>query len=501
VRRRLPLQIAGLVVLLAACGTTVPGATTAQVGGAPVANGQTNGLGAPATGPVAASPGAIPGAIDAPATDGGTAPVAQGTSGPVLPDGQVAPPTSGSANRSPVKVGMIYTFNDDAAASAGVDNGNTFTSKAAFDAMVKAYNARGGVGGRKIVPVAVELSSNSTDLEGDLQAACDKFTQDEHVAVVLSSIGLFSETFSGCLAKAGTPQIASDYALGDVQSVSQLPSFLAMTTLNVDDRETVLLTKMRSLGRLKPADKLGVVIEGCPYNQRAFKRTVEPLAKRLGVPVAQSVETRCFGDIGDLGGLGSDMQSAVLRFQTNGITHVMFVSGSVEGNAMFLFATAAEGQNFHPKYLLTSVAILAVQETNTPKAQLANAYGIGWIPSIDASHSAATGPAGKRCLKDLQAGAGITPQSPADRYYAASTCDVFSLYDAALRADRGASDARSVMSAVGGLGGGFASAAALGEATDFRGGRRTGAAQARQFAWSVPCGCFDYTGSPFSLVS
>jgi len=51
--------------------------------------------------------------------------------------------------------------------------------------------------------------------------------------------------------------------------------------------------------------------------------------------------------------------------------------------------------------LLTSVAILAVQETNTPKAQLANAYGIGWIPSIDVSHSAAIGPAGKRCLKDL----------------------------------------------------------------------------------------------------
>ena len=35
--------------------------------------------------------------------------------------------------------------------------------------------------GRRIVPVAVELSSNSTDLQSDLQAACSRFTQDEHV--------------------------------------------------------------------------------------------------------------------------------------------------------------------------------------------------------------------------------------------------------------------------------------------------------------------------------
>jgi hypothetical protein len=168
---------------------------------------------------------------------------------------------------------------------------------------------------------------------------------------------------------------------------------------------------------------------------------------------------------------------------------------------MFLFATAAQGQNYHPTYLLTSAAIAAVQETNTPQAQLANAYGVGWIPSIDASHGTLTATAAKRCLRDLHDAAGITPQSAADRFFATSTCDVFGLYDAALRRSQGDAAGRSVLAAVGSLGTGFASAAGYGEATDYRAGRRTGAAQGRQFAWSAPCSCFAYTGSAFSGVS
>jgi hypothetical protein len=498
-RRARVVAAVAVIAFAAACGTTVavPPASQGNAGLSGAAAG--NGLG-PTTAPAAG------GAVTAPQGSGGVAT----TSGGAAPQVSAAAGQSSQAEvtaqgataaRGPVKVGLIYTYNDDAAAAAGVNNGNTFTLKAAYDAMVKAYNARGGIAGRRIIPVSVQLSSNSTSLQADMQAACDKFTQDEHVAVVLSGIGLFSEAFSHCLAKAGVPQITSDYALGDTRAMAAIPTLLGVTTLTVDDRETALLKHMTSVRRLTPSNKLGVVVEGCPYNQRAYTQTVEPLAKQLGVPVAQKVESRCFESIGDLGGLGSDMQNAVLRFQTAGITHVMFVSGSVEGNAMFLFATAADTQGYHPTYLLTSAAVAAVQETNTPKGQLANAYGVGWIPAIDASRSTLTGAAGKRCLRDLHAASGITPQGPTDRYYAASTCDVFALYDAALRLDQGASDARSVMSSVTGLGTGFAAAASFAESTDFRGGRRTGAAQARQFAWSGTCSCFGYTGQPFSLLA
>jgi hypothetical protein len=88
-----------------------------------------------------------------------------------------------------------------------------------------------------------------------------------------------------------------------------------------------------------------------------------------------------------------------------------------------------------------------------------------------------------------------------DRAYAFSACDTVGLYDAALRATAGSSDVTQVLAAIAALRSGFLGAASYGERTDFTGGRRTGPAQGRVFAWSTACGCFDYTGSPVSLIN
>jgi hypothetical protein len=143
----------------------------------------------------------------------------------------------------------------------------------------------------------------------------------------------------------------------------------------------------------------------------------------------------------------------------------------------------------------------AVQEANTPKTQLANAVGLGWMPSIDSSRVPPVLPGTRRCLQDLQKGAGIAPQSPADRVYAFGACDTVSLYDAALRATHGNADVSRVLAAVSALRMAFPAATSYGEKTDFSNGRRTGPAQGRIFAWSTGCGCFDYTGSPVSLTN
>jgi hypothetical protein len=493
-----------LVVALTACGSTVattPGAVAAG-GARPV----DNGLGAPA--PVTSGPPGVaiaPGAVPDPG--GGTS---AGTAGAAptrtLLGGGTSTGTSGTsagtaANRSPIKIGIIYVNNDSGASSAGINNGNTFTPRRAYEALVAAYNARGGLAGRHINPVYVELKSSSTTLKADIEAGCNTFTQDQHVAAVLGGTGIYSEDLSGCLAKARTPQISGDYALGDTDSLKRAPYLLQAVTLTVDDRVGLMLERLTTAGRLTAKDKLGIVVEGCPFDQRAYTRTVQPIAKRLGLTIAQKVEARCFGDIRDLGGQASDMQSAVLKFQTNGVNKVVFVSGSVESNMLLYFATAAESQSYHPGYALTSAAAAALQEANTPKAQLANAVGLGWMPSLDSSHVPPLLPAGRRCLQDLQKAAGLTPQSPADRVYAFGACDTVGLYDAALRATHGDPNVSGVLASVAALRTGFAGATSYGERTDFSAGRRTGPAQGRIFAWSTGCTCFDYTGSPVSLTN
>ena len=497
VRRRGPAWLVGatlLATVLAGCGSTV------KVGAAGTSGADSGSLGL--------TP-AVPGATPSPGQDvtSGSAPVGstassastsqRATSGPGQPTlgpGTVQGPTT---NRRTLSLGILYT-NNDAAASVGVNNGNTFTLRTSFEALVKAWNGRGGLVGRTIVPVFAEIKSSSTAIGSDLQAACTKFTQDNHVAAVLSSTGIFFESFVQCLTRAHTPMISADYALGDDDALAAAPGLVAATTITVNDRFARMLEQLTVSGRLRSTDKLGIVVEGCPFNVRAYERTVVPVAKRLGVAIADRFDARCFQSLPDLGGLASEMQNAVLRFKARGVTQVAFVSGAVEGNFMFLFATAAQSQSFQPNYALTSAVAAQVQEKNTPKAQLARAVGYGWLPTLDSTRSAFARPVQRACIADLRNG-GLTPASATDRDIAFNTCDTFSLYNAALTVTNGLTDQGSVLSAVHSLGSSFTGAETYGGVSDFRGGRRTGPGQGRLFAWSTSCGCFDYTGQPFSI--
>lgn len=487
------LLVALALLSLTACGTTVP------PGQAPVAGPQDQGLGAPLSpipngvstpGPAAAVPGSPGGSTD------GAPNAAVPTSAPPNRPGR----TTVGADRTPIKVGIVYA-NNDAAAAAGVDNRTSFSSRRVFESMVTAWNARGGLAGRRIVPTYAELRSSSSSYAADLQTACTRLTQDARVAVVLGVIGLYVESFNACLDQAGVPFISGDYALGDDDSLRKNAGFLSPTTISTDSRMRSLLTHLTNTKRLVPPDRLGVVVEGCPYNVRAYERTVVPTAKRLGVPVRDHVVARCFEDISDFGSLTSEMSSAVLRFAGQGITAVTFVSGSVEGNFMLLFATAAEAQAYHPKYGVTSAVAATVQEaSNTPPEQLKRTTGLGWLPSLDTTRTVPSTRASQQCLADLRRD-GLTPQSGTDRFTALSVCDTFALYDAALRVTRGRTALNAVAAAVQSLGTGFGGAATYGGITDFRAGRRAGPAQARLFAWSTGCDCFDYTGNPFPLSS
>ncbi len=520
--RTLALPLALLLTLATACGSTV--AVTTSAGPAGATGGTTGGPGSTDGGALGGSSGTLSGSPVTGSGSGSLTGSAGGTSstggggsssgrvpaGSATTGGRTTGSTSsatgggstgtgGGANRTPISVGIL-TVNNDAAGSAGVDNGNSFTPRKAFEALVASYNTRGGLAGRRIVPVYAELQSSSSNYGSDLAAACSTFTEDNDVAVVLSVVGLYLESFDACLTRAGIPLVTGDYALGDDQALKADTGLLTATTLSTDTRMRLLLERLTAVGGFSATDRLGVIVEGCPYNQRTYDGTVVPVARRLGHPVADHVTVRCFGGISDLSAQASDMSSAVLRFRQSNITQVAFVSGASEGNLLLLFATAAESQGYHPHYALTSVAIPTVQEANTPPAQLANARGLGWLPSVDTTQGAADlRPVQRTCLADLKA-RGLVPTSPADRTFAYTTCDAVGLYAAVLSRTSGASDRSSVLAGAQALGTSYSSPATYGGLTDFRSGRRTGPAQGRLFGWSPGCSCFTYTGPPFPLT-
>lgn len=421
--------------------------------------------------------------------EGGSAPAAQAPG--------TAPEAGATADRSPLRLGLLYV-NNDAAAGAGVDNGNSFGPRRSLEAQVAAANARGGLAGRRVQPTYVELQSSSSSYASDLQAACESFVEDAKVSVVLSFSGINDDQFSSCLSKAGVAHVNGSYALGDTTSLAASRTTVSLAGLSVDRRSKATLEQLTRSGYLTRSSRIGVVVEGCPYNQRAFERTLLPTAARLGLDVVETATTRCFGGINDLGGLASDSQNAVLRFSSQKVDRVLVVS-SVEANVLLVFTNAAESQGYRPGYGLTSLALANVLKDNIPHAQLVNAKGVGWIPSVDDSGPSLTPTAQTRTCAESSRAYGVSPASPADHFTVFSHCDAFGLTDRVLHLSRGATAPRAWSAALDGVGTSFRGAAVLEGRTDFSDGRRDGPALGRIFAWDRGCSCFRYTGGSFPI--
>jgi ABC-type branched-subunit amino acid transport system substrate-binding protein len=485
---------------LAGCGTTVRTSTLQSSPGARSGDGLSapqGSTGAPlpgaaapgglATGPGGAGPGVVPapGGGIAPGSPGGTA---GGTT-----------TTTSARITSPIEVGILYSVNDGAE-SAGVDNGNTFSTSRAVHAMVASYNRTGGIGGRQIKPVYAEVHSASNDYDSQFQAACAAFTQDHHVSFALVFDGFYSETLLACLTKAAVPIVGGDYTAPDRTDAEQYPYYVTPIVPLADTRYADEVQRMTMSGFLTGKSRVGVVIEGCPIDDRVYKNALEPALHRARLTIAATTRTRCFMSLPDFGGMASDTQSAVLAFRQQNVDRVMFVSEAAEGNLVLVFAEAADAQKYTPGYVLDSTGSPAVLAANLPASQLANTRGVGWIPALDTQDRGQLRPgaASRACLGRFEQ-LGLQAVSSADFYTAYATCDGFGFADAVLRASRGNSATAAVLAALDVVGRRYAAATTVDGSVAVSRARRAGAGAGRLFAFGTSCSCFAYTGGPFPL--
>jgi ABC-type branched-subunit amino acid transport system substrate-binding protein len=477
-----------LVLLVGACGNDK------DVSGSSVAS-ATDRADAPAT----TSSGASTSASAAPGSTG--SPSTARVAAPTLPPGGVSEgtvPLKPNSNRSPIKVGILYTVND-AAESAGIDNGDTIAPSEIVRAFVKSYNATGGIGGRRIEPVYRNLNSASNDYEGGMQAACAAFTQDNHVEVVLNGVGYYSDTLMTCLAKASVPVLSGDWVGPDRQDAKRFPLMITPATLLGEDRVAAVVKHLKASSYLRAADRIGVVVEDCPIDQRVFANGLKPAIAAAGLKIAWTFDVSCFESIQDYAQQTSQMSSAVLQFRQRGVNRVMFVSQGAEANLTFAFSSVAESQGWHPGYALSSVAAPVALALNMPAGQLANVRGVGWLPLVDSSDPKQTAPTptGAKCLERMKR-EGITPASNTDYAFIYGPCEMFSLYDAILRTSGGDGRANAVMGAVKSIGSKYVAAMTIAGKVTMSGGRMR-ASTGRVFGWVGSRERFEYTSGTFAL--
>lgn len=500
-----------LSVALSACGSTVaPSATTAPNAGDGLSAPQLDGVpgqasdgldldGVPAAVPGSQTDSAAPGGVNSAAGVGSSgsagAPTAGG-SGDVNPGpGAVA---SGSAPTGPLKVGVLNVGSSTGAVGAiGAEAQTTVNEQNLTRAFVKALNADGGVAGRKLEVVEYTQDPNSNNYATDMEAACARFTQDNKVNLVLRAQlgGVMSENYNNCLAKAGATSLEMSFAVGDNSYLKRYPGLYNISAPSVDRRMQGVLTGLNQSGYLSSKNKIGILVEDCPESQNAFKNTVAPLAKSLGLSI-QTRNVGCLRGFGDVGSFSAQVQSAVLPFHSDGVDRVAFVSGW-EVLMLLFFETGASNQGWRPQYALSSNSPVGGSSGQFSDEQLSRMRGMGWAPHND-TRTPAPNATAKKC-DAMAKSQGISAQTEGDAGLLRAVCDLFLFFKAAVEAGGRRDDAASLAAGMASAARTYQSPSMLGGRLELGHGRQDAATQVAEFGFVDNCKCFRYLGAPRPL--
>lgn len=504
-RRAMAACVASLALssLLLACGSTV--AQTDRVG-----HGDLTTSDQPTTPSEERHPSAGIGTTGGVSTGPITGPVGNsggqaGRPGPLAPTPGVSkdgmPRTGRGYDARSVYVGFT-TQNDlnGAAGNVGL-KGLTFGDiEAAVRAIMADLNRRGGLLGRRLVPVfhdnkTADLQSNP---DAAAQATCEAFTEDRPVVAVVNLIlSLDQQVLRKCLAQRHTPLMSGAFLMIDDEDQRQLHSYFYQ--LAVPSFTDLVPLWLRRLTALRYFDgwntttgepgtapvKVGLLYSNTQPAQRVFAALKSQLSS-AGYDVAREFQYN---------GKNFDAQAAsipgaVLPFQGAGVTHVIS-----DRSAVLIFMLAAENQHYRPRYALNSLHALGqLLQVNAPAAQLAGSLGIGWIPGsdVDARHDPGDVSSAESHCKGVLRAARVDTTNRNAELAALELCDAIHLWVQAAKA-RNSLVPQAVRSGVASLGQEFRSTLVFRSAWSAT--RSYGPGATRDIAWNGPCKCFAYLGS------
>lgn len=500
--------VGAAALLVAGCGTTVS-LPPSEPGPAVISSG--SGLAAPPSlsgaGGAPRAPAAVPTAVGnptgpatsqaSPASGGGAGP-GDASSGKHRGGSKPSATARGPLVTTPIQIGFLAAAaSNTVLSSIGAHSGTTETPQDAMAFFVKKLNAQGGLNGRRVEIVQDFINPASTNYDSQASAACADFTQDHHVAVVFAIEGYFySREFSACLAHAGVPELLAVSGGVDPSALREYPTLFSTTAPTVERRFAALVKGLTNNGFLTSKDKVGVVVEDCPYNKTAYSSTVAPMLKARGISVVER-QVSCVHGFADAAGFILSMGQQVLPFKTAHVNRVMFVSG-FESIAAQYFEKQAASQKYAPYYAFTSAASVGDGAVGLSSEALRRVQGVGWEPDLDVTHLDHGSAATQRCERMWRGFAPATVRS--NRQTNDTTCEEFFVLEKALQLTRGNSSAAALEAAIQSLGSSYTSSMLLDGATSYGSGHKDAPRLFATFGWKPSCGCIAYTGAPRPLA-
>jgi len=512
---------------LSGCGTTVGGTTAASN---TTAAGTTSGnaLSVPSTGAgTGNTPGATGGVNSSSAAGsgqaiipghGGSASTTGGTTGSGATGstgGSAAPQTGIGITPTKIYVGVTYSSGADEANKALGNNITSGDQQADGQAVIDDINAHGGVAGRKLVPVWYDYQTTDarpyTNIDGE---ACAKFTQDNKVFAVAGD-GL-TDNFAACVTHAGALMVSTATTIiGPDQAYFEKYPYTFSVGYLTQDR--MMAEEVRSLLRQdyfsgwntatgNPANavpaKVGILSFDTPHWSDPLHHVMLPALARAGHPVdSTNVQEVAYPQ--GTNGIGStiaQIQSAVLKFRQNGITHVIILDGN---GSMTLYAlNNMRGQHYYPRLGVnsaTGVEVLATQYHSDAQS-FNGAVGLGWGPQLDLPQGQGdkySTPHTKACIKMVEKRTGQQFPDTNSASIALGYCDELYLIADAINGAGAVVDRDAAAVAIEALRGTFPASGTYG--VFFSPTRHDGIEYGYDLKFDLGCTCTKYTRGPFRI--
>ena len=250
-----------------------------------------------------------------------------------------------------------------------------------YNAVIDLVNKQGGLFGRQVVPVYFKIDgASSQTVDQQMQAACSHWTEDNKVFGILFGGDIPRE----CAERAGAFSTYTDGA-SLPEDFETYPHYFETSGLNLVRLGPVTVNGLYRENYFGKNAKVGVVTWDDPDYRASLGRGYMPTLKQRGITLAtEPAYITSPQKAEDLAATSADINSTVLRFQSQGITHVLMVdgpSGACRSGCMgALFMRRADSQEYFPRYGFNANNVAkAGQEAGLyPARQLRRSVVVEW---------------------------------------------------------------------------------------------------------------------------
>ncbi len=248
-----------------------------------------------------------------------------------------------AVTKDQIKVGNTYV--DTASLKSrgiNIDHGDYETS---YKAVIDDINSKGGINGRKIVPVFAPINPIGTD---PAQAACVKLTEDEKVFAV---VGFFLNDGPLCYLEQHTTPVVGGTITSEYLARAKAPWY----TLEAGDQATGLVVDALAAEGVFKKGKIGLISHS--QEKPLVDNVVLPALKRNGVKVTPAVID---APASDTVAAQAQADTIIQRFKADGIKTILSA-----GNAIVASGRAvAKTPDYRPRMVSTLQNTMAAYITD-----------------------------------------------------------------------------------------------------------------------------------------